>query len=320
MDVLDWIRLTGLVPVVVIENAEDAVLTAEALMAGGLDIMEITMRTEAGIQAIKYVAKACPKMLLGAGTVLTLEKCKEAVEAGAKFIVAPGFNEKIVSWCVENDVAVTPGCVTPTEIEAALANGINVVKFFPAGIYGGVEACKSLYEPYRAANISFIPTGGVSNDNLQEYADKPYIHAVGGSWLCRTSAIANHDFDSITSSARSAIDVLLGFELAHVGINGAADDESLSVVRRLNQAFNFPVKEGISSNMTGTGFEATKSPYLGEHGHLAVRTNNVERAIHYLAKRGFVVDDETAKYKNGRVIAIYLQGSFGGFAIQLLHR
>jgi 2-dehydro-3-deoxyphosphogluconate aldolase/(4S)-4-hydroxy-2-oxoglutarate aldolase len=282
--------------------------------------MEITMRTAAGIQAIKNVAEACPEMLLGAGTVLTLEKCKEAVDAGAKFIVAPGFNEKIVAWCVENEVAVTPGCVTPTEIEAVLAYGIHVVKFFPAGTYGGVGACKSLYGPYRAANVSFIPTGGVNNDNLSDYADKPYIHAVGGSWLCRSSAIASHEFDSITESARSAIDVLLGFELAHVGINGADKAESMRVVNQLNQAFNFPVKEGSSSNMAGPGFEVTNAPYLGEHGHLAIRTNDIERAIHYLKKRGFEVDEDTAKYKNGGMIAIYLQEPFGGFAVHLLQK
>jgi len=320
MDVLERIGLTGLVPVVVIDNADDAVPAAEALLAGGLDIMEITMRTDAGIQAIKNVAEACPNMLLGAGTVLTLEKCKEAVEAGAKFIVAPGFNEKIVSWCVESNVAVTPGCVTPTEIEAALGYGINVVKFFPAGTYGGVGACKSLYGPYRSAKVSFIPTGGVDINNLSEYADKPFIHAVGGSWLCRSSAIANHDFDAITASARASIDVLLGFDLAHVGINGADDDESMQVVNKLHQAFNFPVKAGNSSNMAGTGFEVTKSPYLGQHGHLAIRTNNLSRAIHYLGKRGFEVDEDTAKYKNGRMIAIYLQETFGGFAIHLLQK
>ncbi len=320
MNVLHRIGLAGLVPVVVIEQAEDAVPAAEALLAGGLDIMEITMRTEAGIQAIKNVARACPDMLLGAGTVLTLEKCQEAVAAGVQFIVAPGFNEKIVSWCVENEVAVTPGCVTPTEIEAALSYGIHVVKFFPAGTYGGVGACKSLYGPYRSANVSFIPTGGVDINNLPEYADKPFIHAVGGSWLCRSSAIANQDFASITAVARSSIDVLLGFELAHVGINGADEAESLRVVKRLNQAFSFPINEGGSSNMAGTGFEVTKSPYLGKHGHLAVRTNNIERANHYLGKRGFDVDEDTAKFKNGRIIAIYLKDYFGGFSVHLLQK
>jgi 2-dehydro-3-deoxyphosphogluconate aldolase/(4S)-4-hydroxy-2-oxoglutarate aldolase len=320
MNTLEKIGLTGLVPVVVINDAEDAVPAAKALLKGGLDIMEITMRTEAAIQAIKNVAEALPEMLVGAGTVLTLEKCKEAVDAGAKFIVSPGFNEKIVAWCVENEVAVTPGCVTPTEIEAALAHGVNTVKFFPSGTYGGAQACKALYGPYRAANVSFIPTGGVNNDNLTEFADKPYIHAVGGSWLCRSSAIASHDFASITESARTAIDVLLGFEVAHVGINQEDRESSLSVADRFDKAFNFPIKEGNSSNFAGSGIEIMNKTYLGAKGHIAIKTNSIQRAIYYLGKRGFEVDQNTAKFKDGRMIAIYLKDEFGGFAVHLLQK
>ena len=320
MNTLERIGLEGLVPVVVIDDEKDAVATAQALLAGGLGIMEITMRTDAGIQAIKNVSEECPDMLVGAGTILTLEKCQEAVAAGAKFIVSPGFNEMIVAWCVKNNVPVTPGCVTPTEIEAALAYGINIVKFFPAGTYGGIQACKSLYGPYRAANVAFIPTGGVNNDNLGDYANKPYIHAVGGSWLCSSSDISNHNFDAITKSASTAIDVLLGFELAHIGINGADRDASLAVVAKFNQAFNFPVEEGNSSNMAGKGFEVTNAPYLGKHGHLAVSTNSIGRAIHYLGKRGYEVDESTAKYKDGKLIVVYLKDDFGGFAVHLLQK
>lgn len=320
MNTLERIGAAGLVPVVVINDAEDAVPAAEALLAGGLDIMEITMRTDAGIQAIRNVSKNCPDMLVGAGTVLSLEKCQEAVEAGANFIVSPGFNEKVVAWCVEHDVPVTPGCVTPTEIEAALAYGINIVKFFPAGTYGGIDACKSLYGPYRAANVSFIPTGGVNNDNLADFADKPFIHAVGGSWLCRSSDISNHDFDAITASASEAIDVLLGFELAHIGINQANKPASMDVIAKFNQAFNFPIKEGNSSNFAGGSFEVMNAPYLGEHGHIAIRTNSINRAVHYLGKRGFEVDLETAKYKGDKLIAVYLKETFGGFAVHLLQK
>ncbi|MBG0786522.1 MAG: bifunctional 4-hydroxy-2-oxoglutarate aldolase/2-dehydro-3-deoxy-phosphogluconate aldolase [Anaerolineaceae bacterium] len=320
MEPLERIRLAGLVPVVVINDAEKAVPAAKAILAGGLDTMEITMRTDAGIQAIRNVSEACPEMLVGAGTVLTLEKCQEAVEAGAKFIVAPGFNEKIVGWCVENNVAVTPGCVTPTEIEAALSFGLHVMKFFPAGTYGGVQACKSLYGPYRAADVSFIPTGGVSDDNLTEYADKPFIHAVGGSWLCRSGDIDQQNFTAITEAVRKSIDILLGFELAHIGINGADGDQSFNLVNRLNQAFNFPIKQGNSSDMAGSWIEVTHQPYLGEHGHIAIRTNNLDRAIHYLGKRGFKVNESSAKYKNGRMIAIYLEEEMGGFAYHLLQK
>jgi 2-dehydro-3-deoxyphosphogluconate aldolase/(4S)-4-hydroxy-2-oxoglutarate aldolase len=320
MNSLERIHLAGLVPVVVIDNADDAVPAAQALLDAGLDVMEITMRTAAGIQAIKNVAASCPDMLVGAGTILTLEKCQEAVDAGAQFIVCPGFNEKIVSWCVDHNIAITPGCVTPTEIDMALAYGIKTVKFFPADVYGGVNACKALYGPYKAADVSFIPTGGISNDNLAEYADKPFIFAVGGGWLCPTADIANHKFAAITETVRKTIDIFLGFEFAHIGINQANRDASLADVDRFNQAFHFPTKVGSSSNMASDAIEVTNEPYLGTHGHLAIRTNNIQRAMHYLTKRGFEIDETTAKFKGSAMIAIYLKGEFGGFAVHLLQK
>ena len=137
MNVSERLAASAVVPVVVLDDAKDAVATAKALLAGGMDVMEITFRTAAAADSIKAVAKSCPDMLVGAGTVITLEQCKKAVDCGAKFIVSPGFDEDVVRWCVENNVAVTPGCVTPTEIMAAMKLGLTVVKFFPAGVYGG---------------------------------------------------------------------------------------------------------------------------------------------------------------------------------------
>jgi len=211
MTVSEKIGLLGLVPVIVFEDLEDALPTAKALRDAGLPIMEITLRTEQGLPAIRAIKKDYPDILLGAGTVLSVEQAKGAVDAGAEFIVSPGFNDKVVSWCIKNDVAVTPGCVTPTEIEHALSFGINIVKFFPANIYGGVKACKALHGPYRM--IKFIPTGGVNLTTLPEYANKSFIHAVGGGWLCSAGDIAAKNYANITKVAKESIDVLLGFEL-----------------------------------------------------------------------------------------------------------
>ena len=165
------------------------------MLAGGVDVMEITFRTAAAAEAIRNVAAECPEMLVGAGTVLTVEQCEKAVALGAKFIVSPGFDAEIVDWCVERGVAVTPGCVTPTEIMAALKRGLSVVKFFPAGIYGGLKAMKALAAPF--GQVKFIPTGGVSADNLAEYAAAPFVHAVGGSWLCPKADVAAGNFARI---------------------------------------------------------------------------------------------------------------------------
>lgn len=320
MDNLERIGNTGLVPVVAIENADDAVDAARALLAGGIDVIEITMRTPAGIEAIKNIRKGVPEMLAGAGTILSLEKCKEAVQAGAQFIVSPGLNPVIVKWCLENGVTVTPGCVTPTEIDTALSLGLKTVKFFPAEVFGGVKGCAALYGPYQSAGIKFIPTGGVSNENLTEFADKPYIHAVGGGWLCKTSDIKEHKYSAITENAKNAVEILLGFEVAHIGINQDNEEESISVAHAFNNAFNFQIKEGNSSNFVSDAIEITKSKFLGRNGHIAVKTNNIPRAIAYLKQKGIEVDMSTAKTKGDRLTSVYLKDEFGGFAVHLLQK
>lgn len=197
MNTADRMRRTGIVPVVVLDDAKDAVPTANALLAGGVSVMEITFRTAAAADSIKAVSENCPEMLVGAGTVVTLDQCKQALECGAQFIVSPGLDPEVVSWCVERNVPITPGCVTPTEIIAAMKLGLNVVKFFPAGVYGGLKAMKALAAPF--GRIKFIPTGGVEAKNLKEYLEAPFVHAVGGSWLCPKKEIAAGNFDAVTA-------------------------------------------------------------------------------------------------------------------------
>ncbi len=202
MDTLERFSRAGIVPVVVIDHAADALPTARALLDGGVDVMEITFRTEAAPEAIRAVAEDCPEMLVGAGTVVTLDQCRQAVEAGAKFIVAPGYDEEAVSWCVDQGIPVLPGCVTPTEIMAAMKHGLKVLKFFPAGVYGGLSAMKALSGPFKG--VKFVPTGGVGPQNAGEYGAAPFIHAVGGSWVCAQDDIASHQFQRITQLCREA--------------------------------------------------------------------------------------------------------------------
>ena len=208
MNVLQKLKNVGVVPVVVIDHADDAVPTAKAMLAGGIDVMEITFRTAAAAEAIAAVSASCPDMLVGAGTVVNLAQCKEAVAVGAKFVVLPGFDAEVVKWCVENDIVVTPGCVTPTEIMAAISYGLQVVKFFPANVYGGLSAMKALSGPF--GGIKFIPTGGVNAQNLAEYLTAPFVHAVGGSWVCPRADIAAGNFEKITAlcaETRAAVPV-----------------------------------------------------------------------------------------------------------------
>ena len=206
MDVLNRIGSCGIVPVVVIDKVDDAVKTADALYAGGVDVMEITLRTEAALESIREVSRNLKKTIIGAGTVITLDQCKAAVDMGAMFIVSPGLNRNVVEWCVKNNIAVTPGAVTPTEIIEALSFDLRVLKFFPANIYGGLPAIKALAGPF--GNVKFIPTGSIDTKNLHEYAASPFIHALGGSWLCTRQDIQNGNFDVITSISAQSVEIV----------------------------------------------------------------------------------------------------------------
>lgn len=318
MDLIERMGLAGLIPVVVLENSDDAVPVAKALIEGDLPIMEITMRTKAALECIKKVRESFPEMMLGAGTVRSVGQASAAVDAGAKFVVTPGFDESIVKWCIERKIAVTPGCVTPTEIELADKYGLDVLKFFPANVYGGIEALRALNGPYRTKK--FIPTGGVDLTNLKDFADKAYVLAVGGGFLCSTSAVASKTFEKITFTAKQAIDVLLGFELAHVGINTQDEEAASEVVSIFDRAFHLGIKTGSSSDFAGSIIEAVKGQGMGQQGHIAIRTNNIARAMYYLGKRGFEADMGTIKEKNSKTVAIYLKEEIGGFGIHLLQK
>ena len=197
MTVMERLAASIVVPVVVLEKAGDAVPTAKAMLKGGVDTMEITFRTACAPEAIRAVAENCPEVLVGAGTIVNVEQAKLAVEMGAKFIVSPGFSDEVVGWCVENNIPVAPGCVTPTEIMAAMKHGLKLVKFFPANVYGGLNAMKNLSAPF--VGMKFLPTGGVNSGNIKEYIDAPFIHAVGGSWVCPKADIAAGNWEKITN-------------------------------------------------------------------------------------------------------------------------
>jgi 2-dehydro-3-deoxyphosphogluconate aldolase/(4S)-4-hydroxy-2-oxoglutarate aldolase len=280
--------------------------------------MEITLRTPQGIEAISMVRKACPDMLVGAGTVLSIENARKAIDAGAQYIVSPGLDTKLVEWCLSKDIPVIPGCVTPTEVSAAQGYSLDVLKFFPADIYGGVKGCKALHAPFN--KVSFIPTGGICNDNLADYADKTFIHAIGGGWLCQSADINARNFEAISNGAAKAISVLLGFELAHVGINADSDGEARSVADRFCNGFGLDLKEGSTSYFTGGIVEINKSKGRGGMGHIAMKTNNVDRAIHYLQKKGFSPDWSSRKNTKDRTTLIYLTDEIGGFAVHLLQK
>ena len=205
-DLLEKLGRFGVVPVVEIERAEDAVELGKALLAGGLPCAEITFRTAAAEEAIRRISSSLPEVIVGAGTVLTVDQADRAVSAGAQFIVSPGFNQKVVDWCLQHEIPVTPGVLTPTEIDMALDRGLKVLKFFPAEAMGGVATLKAIAAPYK--DVKFIPTGGISQDNLADYLALRSVHCCGGSWLVKTSLISAGKFDEITRLTQEAVSVV----------------------------------------------------------------------------------------------------------------
>lgn len=319
MNTIEKLGLYGLIPVAAVNDSESAVPLAAALCGGGLPVAEITMRTEAGLACIRRIAEAFPEMLVGAGTVLTLDKCIQSVEAGAKFIVSPGLNDEILTWCLAHEVPVIPGVSTPTELERALSYGLRVIKFFPADVFGGVKGCASLYAPYKSMGVKFVPTGGVNEQNLADYATKPFIHAVGGSWLCRTADIDAGDFEKIRAVTEAAVRKLMGFEAAHFGLYLGSRERADAAAELFGDAFGFEVKKGKSSTFASAALEFCADG-IGEKGHIAILTNNVDRAAFYLERKGLTADWSTLKKKNGQSSCLYMKDCLGGYGIHLLKK
>lgn len=317
-EVLEKIGKIGIVPVVKIDRAEDAISLAKALCAGGLPCAEVTFRTDAAAEAIRRMTANFPDMCVGAGTVLNAQQVDAAAEAGAKFIVSPGLNPRTVRYCLEKNIPVIPGTSSPSDIEQAIELGLDTVKFFPAEQSGGLAKIKAMAAPY--GNMKFMPTGGVNAKNLTSYLDFNRIIACGGSWMVPGDLINEGAWDRIRQLTEEAVRTMLGFELAHVGINAGSEAEAMKAAQRFSFLFGFAVKEGNSSVFSGTAVEVMKSPFRGTHGHIAIRTNYIERAVNYMATVLGVEFDEPKRDKNGTYKAIYLKEEIGGFAVHLVQK
>ncbi|MCR5605286.1 MAG: bifunctional 4-hydroxy-2-oxoglutarate aldolase/2-dehydro-3-deoxy-phosphogluconate aldolase [Treponema sp.] len=317
-DVFTQFRDIGIIPVVAINDAAKAVPLAKALIAGGLPAAEVTFRTAAAEDAIKAIVKACPEMLVGAGTVINVEQAERAKNAGVKFIVSPGYKEDVVKYCIDNNIPVMPGVANPTEVEAALALGLTHIKLFPAEVVGGVKMIDALGGPF--PQCTFMPTGGVNTQNLSEYARRKNIFCMGGTWMVKADLINNEKWDEITQICKDAVKAMHGFKIEHVGIN-AADEAKANEIADTFALFGLAKKVGNSSIFADTQIEIMKKPGRGTNGHLSVLTHNVDRALAYLKQFGFNPIMETASYlgEPGKspLKVVYLDKEIGGFAIHL---
>ncbi len=205
-EILQQLGQIKIIPVIALDEAETAVPLGQALLEGGLPCAEITFRTAAAAAAVQKMRAAYPEILVGAGTILTVEQAILAKEAGASFIVTPGFDAQVVAWCLAHDMPITPGVVTPTDINQALAKGLNVLKFFPAEAAGGIKLLKAIGAPY--VGVKFIPTGGIDENNLADYLRLPMVHACGGSFMVKKQWLADGQFDKVKEAAAAAVAIV----------------------------------------------------------------------------------------------------------------
>ena len=317
MDVIKEISNIGVVPVIAIDDASKAVALANALKKGGLPVAEVTFRTAAGKQAIENIAKEVPDVLVGAGTILNVEQVKQAVEKGAKFIVSPGFNDEVVDYCIQNNIPVMPGTANASDMTKAVNKGLKYVKFFPAEINGGLAAIKALAPVFPTLN--FMPTGGVNTKNFMDYLNYDRIFGCGGSWMVKKDLINEERWDEITNICKEVVKTMLGFSIKHIGINCESEEEADKIAKKYSSLFNLEYKPGNSSIFAGTDIECLKKPFLGKNGHICIHTNNVERAIYNLSKKGVEFKEETRSLdEKGNTKNIYIKDEIGGFAIHIM--
>jgi 2-dehydro-3-deoxyphosphogluconate aldolase / (4S)-4-hydroxy-2-oxoglutarate aldolase len=314
--ILKQISLLGIVPVVVIDDENAAVPLANALIDAGLPCAEITFRTAAAVNVLRRIQKEFPDMLLGAGTVLSSDQVKMAIDVGAKFIVSPGLNQGVVEYCLANDITVTPGIATPTEIGQVSEYGLTVVKYFPAEANGGLAHLKAISAPY--PQMQFIPTGGIDETNILSYLNYPKVLACGGSWMVTRDLISNGSFDEIKKRTSQAVSKILGFSLRHIGINTSDAGASQTLASEIARIFKMNQRVTDGSVFVGEQFEVLKRIYLGKNGHIAISTNFIERAIDYFERNGIRTIDDTRNVVNGKLHTIYLDIDLGGFAVHLI--
>ena len=317
-DILKKIHGIGIVPVIALENVEDAAPLAQALCNGGLPVAEVTYRTACAHDAMIEMKKACPQMLVGAGTVLTKEQVDSALDAGAEFIVSPGLNPEIVRYCQEKNVPILPGTANASDIEAALSLGLTAVKFFPAEPLGGIKMISALAAPY--TQMKFMPTGGVSPKNMKDYLSNPKIIACGGTWMIDKKAMQEKNFAKIEELTRQAVREMLEIKIKHIGIN-VPTAEAKATAELMARLFQGTVTETSKGYFGSPLIEVMNEGYhVGTHGHIAMGVSSTERAMAYFKALGYEFDEESVTYDaHGDAKFAYFKGEFAGFGVHLVN-
>ena len=310
--ILEKIREYGVIPLVTLDDPQDAYVLGRALTDCSLPIVEITFRSGAAEEAIRILRSTYPDMLVGAGTVLDADMAERAIKAGAQFVLAPGMNPGMIEYCLAEEIPVFPGCMTPTDLGQAQNLGLKVVKIFPFMQLGGIPMLKAISAPF--GKMEFLATGGINDENLASSLAFPRMAACGGSWLIKKEKLRKGDLEGLKSDINRTLTAMLGLRFAHLGIN-----YGMEAAKTLEQILNVQTLWGQTSGFTGDYVEAVKTAGQGKNGHIAVGTCDIGRAIFYLQRKGFGIQTESVKKNEaGHILAAYLKEDAGGFAVHLL--
>ncbi len=316
-DVLEQLSLIGIIPVIAINDKEDAVPLATALEAGGIPAAEVTFRTDAAEESIRLISQNCPNVIVGAGTILNTQQCERAIAAGAKFIVSPGYNDDVVELCILKGMPVVPGCVNPSELTKAVNAGLELAKFFPAGVSGGLEYIKNVAPVF--SKLKFMPTGGINPANVKDYLGFDKIACCGGTWMVKSDLISAKKFDEITALCKEAVGIMLDFKFGHMAINAETAENAKGIAECFENIFGIAQDERVGSIFSSKSIEIMKIPNRGKNGHIAITTSSIPRAIAHLLKKGVEFDYDNAMYNaKNEMVGIYTDITVGGFDVHIL--
>lgn len=313
---LEWISEVGIVPTIKMEDVNKAVPLANALLEGGISVAEILFQTAAAEAAIRKISENCPDFLIGAGSVLTCKQVDRALEAGGKFVVTAEFDLKVIQYALSKGTLVIPSVSTLEEVEQAGNMGLNVVSFSFNERGDSMEALRAFASHHR--EIKWLPSGDIHRGTLLEYLACDQVLACRGAWMVKSELVQDSGWREITALCKEIVSAMLGFRVVHVGINCKDAAEAEQIARLFCSVFDVSYQPGETAIFAGSLAECIKGPYLGAHGHIAIGTNDVDRAIYHLKRRGVIFDEASRKVDSqGRTTLIYFQEEIGGFAIHL---
>ena len=319
MNPIERIAQIGILPVISLRKREQALALSDALTQGGVPVLEITLRTDCALDCICDIARKRPGIAVGAGTVMNREQADTAMDLGAAFLVTPGYHEELVEYCVKKGYPIVPGCTTGADIMRAIGYGLHTIKFFPAEPNGGLGAIKLLSGPFHG--VKFVPTGGMTLNNIGAYLAEDCIAACGGSFMAKAEDVAQNNWEKITATCRHCVDISLGFTLAHVGVNNVNAQAAQENARRLAEILRMQVTVGNSASFASKYVEFMNEPYYGEKGHIGFYTNSVERAFAYFRREGINIREKSIRRDaDGKLISFYLEQEIGGFAVHVVRR